>query len=80
MNKGYIYVLLNRALQKDHYKIGKTTKDPVIRAQELSSATGVPQPFEVIYHELVADCDRAERLVHDKLAQYRISEKKNSSR
>lgn len=41
MAEGYIYILLNRAFQNDHYKIGMTTKEPKERARELSAATGV---------------------------------------
>lgn len=44
--KGYIYILLNRAFQNDHYKIGMTTKKPEEQAQELSGATGVP-PIDI---------------------------------
>ncbi|MBM3580498.1 MAG: GIY-YIG nuclease family protein [Alphaproteobacteria bacterium] len=73
MSEGYIYILFNRAFQKDHYKIGKTTKTPELRAAEISSATGVPQNFEVLYEEQVVDCEKAERLVHQKLSSFRSS-------
>jgi predicted transport protein len=71
MAEGYIYILLNRAFQNDHYKIGMTTKTPEERARELSGATGVPRAFEVLYEQRVADCHRAERLLHQRLHQYR---------
>lgn len=71
MAVGYIYILLNRAFQNDHYKIGMTTKTPEERARELSSATGVPRDFEVLYAQRVSDCNRAERLLHQQLHQYR---------
>jgi hypothetical protein len=45
---GFVYVLINPSLPS-YVKIGKTTKDPSIRAAELSSATGVPTPFYVAY-------------------------------
>ena len=48
MAEGYTYILLNRAFQNDHYKIGMTTKTPEERARELSSATGIPRDFEVL--------------------------------
>jgi len=51
MSEGYIYILLNRAFQNDHYKIGMTTKIPEERAREISNATGVPRAFEVLYEQ-----------------------------
>ena len=71
MAEGYIYILLNRAFQNDHYKIGMTTKTPEERARELSGATGVPRAFEVLYEQRVVDCHRAERLLHRRIHQYR---------
>ena len=71
MAEGYIYILFNRAFQNDHYKIGMTTKMPEERARELSTATGVPRDFEVLYEQRATDCKRAERLLHSKLRQYR---------
>lgn len=71
MAEGYIYILLNRAFQNDHYKIGMTTKMPEERAREISNATGVPRAFEVLYEQRVTDCQRAERLLHQRLHQYR---------
>lgn len=71
MAEGYIYILFNRAFQNDHYKIGMTTKTPEERAREISNATGVPRAFEVLYEQRVTDCQRAERLLHQRLHQYR---------
>ena len=71
MAAGYVYILFNRAFQNDHYKIGMTTKTPEERARELSNATGVPRAFEVLYEQRVIDCPRAERLLHQRLHQYR---------
>src|ERR1700688_1391724 len=48
-----------------------TTKTPEDRAREISNGTGVPRAFEVLYEQRVADCQRAERLLHQKLHQYR---------
>ncbi len=73
MAEGYIYVLFNPSFQRDQFKIGKTTKTPEVRAREISSATGVPRDFEVLYEERVRDCDSAERLVHQRLTKYRTS-------
>jgi len=73
MTTGYIYILFNPAYRANQYKIGKTTKTPQARALELSSATGVPQSFEVLYERRVVDCEKAERLVHQRLMRYRAS-------
>jgi predicted transport protein len=72
MAEGYIYILLNRAFQNDHYKIGMTAKKSrKKRARELSSGTGVPRAFEVLYEQRVSDCERAERVLHQRLDRYR---------
>jgi hypothetical protein len=71
MAEGYIYILFNRAVQNDHYKIGMTTKTPGQRAQEISNATGVPRPFQVLYEQRVSNCREAERLLHEQLRSYR---------
>jgi hypothetical protein len=71
MSQGYIYILLNRAFQGNNFKIGMTSKTPQERAREISSATGVPRPFEVLYEQLVVDCEAAERILHMRLHAYR---------
>ncbi|MEE8188919.1 MAG: GIY-YIG nuclease family protein [Kiloniellales bacterium] len=76
MSAGYVYILMNASLRSNQYKIGKTTKLPEQRAREISAGTGVPQDFEVVYQEYVADCHRVEQLVHASLAKYRVSGRK----
>lgn len=68
--KGYVYILVNPAFT-NCVKIGKTTKDPETRAREISSGTGVPAPYSVVWDALVRDCHEAERVLHRELAQYR---------
>ena len=72
---GYLYVLANSAMP-GLVKVGKTTRTPSERAAELSSATGLPSPFIVVYEQLFADCSAAESFVHTYLGQkgFRISE------
>jgi hypothetical protein len=65
-NAGYVYVLINSAA-KGLVKIGKTNKDPEERARELSSATGVPSPFIVVYSAFFDDCNIAEIFIHNLL-------------
>jgi hypothetical protein len=59
--EGYVYVLINPAFP-DLVKIGRTTKDPKIRAAELS-ATGTPDKFVVAHQILVKDAVRVFRKV-----------------
>lgn len=73
MAVGYIYILLNPSLRSQRYKIGMTRKTPEERASAISSATGVPEPFEVAYAKKVRDCQLAERLIMDRLHERRIS-------
>lgn len=68
---GYVYVLTNRAFPK-LLKIGRTTRTPEIRAQELSKQTGVPYPYEVYYNKWFADHKAAERYVHKAFAEKRV--------
>lgn len=60
---GYVYVMINPSLP-DVVKIGKTTREPSERAKELSSATGVPTPFILVYSKPFADCHFAEKVIH----------------
>jgi hypothetical protein len=69
---GYIYALTNVSTN-GIVKIGKTQRDPEGRAKELSSATGVPTPFIVVYQAYFNDCDKAEIFVHTKLEKYRVA-------
>ena len=73
MSQGYIYILSNSAYREDIVKIGKTTRNPKERAQELHT-TGVPNDFVVEHTVLVRDCDKAERIIHEKLQRFRHSQ------
>ena len=50
-------------------KIGKTTREPNERAKELSSATGVPTPFILVYYKPFKDCHFAELVIHNYLKE-----------
>jgi hypothetical protein len=71
MQSGNIYVLINSA-QPGKVKIGKTTKDPLTRAAELSSASGVLGYFDVFFSIECDDIDHVENLVHHALKDYRV--------
>lgn len=62
-DNGNVYVLMNPSME-NLVKIGKTTRNPQERARELSSTTGVPTPFVVIYDCLFESCTQAEKFVH----------------
>ena len=68
--KGYIYVLSNPAYKDGYLKVGCSSKDPVGRMEELFT-TGVPDKFNLEYHALVADFEKAEQKIHDRLREYR---------
>ena len=73
---GWVYAFRNPNHKKMMFKIGETSRDPFVRAQELSSSTGVPIPFQVVYFIGVRDRRPAEGFVHSQLRQYRISQSK----
>ena len=66
MSAGFLYVLTNPSMP-GMAKVGKTTRDPMGRVSELSSATGVATPFVLMYQQPVADCHSAEAWVHGEL-------------
>ncbi len=68
MAAGWIYVLVNSAMP-GLVKVGKTTRDPLQRANELSGVTSVATPFVLAFQEYFADCDAAEMLVHRQLTR-----------
>lgn len=73
MNPGYIYILQNPSLSESHLKIGRTGRDPEERAAEISRATGVPTPFEVVWWSESVDCHLAESILHHHLDIYRTN-------
>ncbi|MGL4909067.1 MAG: GIY-YIG nuclease family protein [Bacteroidales bacterium] len=66
MAQGYVYALINPSLH-GLVKVGKTIKEPEVRAKEISSDTGVPTPFIVAFKVFVSDCDSAESYLHSLL-------------
>jgi hypothetical protein len=73
--EGWVYVLTNDAMP-ELVKIGYTMNDPAIRAEELSSDTGVPLPFVVAYKALVVNPKQIEQEVHGKLDSKRLNDKR----
>lgn len=73
INQGYIYVMRSAAHDKDIFKIGLTRRSTDIRSEELSRTTGSPDKFLVVQEWEVSDCIEAEKVIHEKLSQYRIN-------
>lgn len=65
MTTGYIYVLSNVAMP-GLLKIGRTDRQPELRARELRT-TGVPHPFVLEHYIEVEDSVKAERQLHQLL-------------
>ncbi|MES2037210.1 MAG: GIY-YIG nuclease family protein [Pseudomonadota bacterium] len=70
---GYIYVMRSAAHSKDIFKVGLTSRTCDIRANELSRSTSSPDHFLVVEEWYVSDCKLAEKLIHEKLDQFRIN-------
>ena len=71
VNAGWIYILSTREL-RDLLKIGVTTRTVETRAHEINGATGVAIPFGVRRCWRVLEPKKAEKLVHEALAGYRL--------
>jgi hypothetical protein len=69
---GYVYVLKHPQMP-DLVKVGSTERTPEERAEELSSATGVPGPFQVVFRKPARRPLKAELKTHRLLSEYRWS-------
>ena len=69
----FLYILTNESFP-ELVKIGFTTRLPKERCSELSAASGVPTPFQVIYSQPVSNGRAAEQDVHHFLSRYRKNE------
>lgn len=70
-----IYILTNEAMP-GLVKIGFTNDDVGARIASLSSATGVPLPFECYFAAEVKDCARLERILHQLFSENRVNPKR----
>lgn len=70
--EGWLYVLVNSHM-RGLVKIGRTDRPPSERADEISSVTGVPSPFILIWQEQVSNSVVAEREVHQLLGADRLT-------
>lgn len=72
-NEGYIYVMRSAAHEKNVFKIGLTRRTPEERSKELSRSTSSPDHFHVMEEWDVVDCVLAEKLIHEKLSEFRVN-------
>jgi len=75
MNRGFLYILNNPSLPEGFLKIGMTTRNPNQRAKELST-TSVAAAFQVAHSIKVIDCKKAEKVLHERLFEYRVNKKR----
>lgn len=62
-NKGFIYIFSNSEYS-GLLKIGKTKKNPILRADQLSKHTGAIGSFNLEWHREVSEMDIAEIFIH----------------
>jgi hypothetical protein len=79
-NSGFIYVMRSAAHERDVFKIGMTRRTSDERARELSCTTSSPDHFLVVEEWATRDCVQAERLIHAKLAEFRINPNRENFR
>lgn len=68
--EGYIYILTNEYVPT-LVKIGYTNRDPLTRANELSSTTGVPGKWVIVKYWYVQDPEAWERKLFSELSSFR---------
>lgn len=71
-NHGFVYVLGNKAMP-GIYKIGMTDRSPSSRCDELSSATAIPYPFNVLAFVPTDDALVLEQGLHEHFDRARCS-------
>lgn len=69
--EGYIYIIENQSFIPGLLKIGMTEREPQKRIKELSSSSGVPTEFNILYTKKIKTPRIIEQLVHDKFKKYR---------
>lgn len=69
---GFLYLLSNASMPS-LFKIGQTNRNPYVRIEELSAATGVPMPYALVLAVFVKDRVNAEIALHAALEWRRLS-------
>lgn len=75
-NHGFIYVMRNPQYERNIFKVGLTRRTPDIRANDLSSTSGVIDYFAVMQDWEVADCVLAEKEIHARLSTFRVTKRR----
>lgn len=70
---GFVY-LLGNIYMHDLYKIGCTERSPAQRAEEISKATGVPHPYDVICYWEGERFQEYERVLHEAFNECRVND------
>ncbi len=76
MNHGYIYILSNKSLRFNLFKIGCTERFPEARRKELSNSSSIPLAFVTEYSVKVKSFKIAEKRVHLLLSDNRFNSQK----
>ncbi|EOC1267535.1 GIY-YIG nuclease family protein [Cronobacter malonaticus] len=71
--RGWVYVLSNPSMPS-MYKIGLTRLTPNHRANQLSKSSGSPTEFVVEAKFISANPERDEKLIHESLSRFRVSQ------
>jgi hypothetical protein len=72
-NTGWLYVMRCPLMDDDVYKVGWSSRLPKIRAEELSTATGVPLAYIVVESWKTDNARQIETTAHQALAEFRIN-------
>lgn len=72
---GYVYILSNTTMP-GIVKIGKTTRDPIVRLKEINSATGVAMPFKIEAVVETKNPSLTESMIHKRLSRNRVNQRR----
>lgn len=72
---GFVYVLSNDSMP-GVYKIGCTSKSPLMRSKQLAANTGAPESFNIVCYGELSDFNGGEKFLHDEFAKYRVSDRR----
>lgn len=64
-------------MKKNVFKVGLTRRTPEERSNELSRSTSAPDHFHVMEEWDVVDCVQAEKLIHERLHEFRLNLKES---
>lgn len=74
-NSGYVYVMRQSTHEENIFKVGMTKRDTEKRSKELSNTSSVDK-FFIINSYYTKDCIDAEKQIHEKLKDYRLTSRR----